>query len=414
MLAELFSVQQLQALIAFSSAMHIGLGLMLAMVWHTRRTSAGFGWWALTEFGIGIAHALILLQTRSPSTVALLTYNSLYMLYPVVYEVGLRRFLGWAPGPWARGGPLLALVSILVFTATTLSGAALHERIVLFTTISSAQLIWLSVVMIEVARTHPAYRIVLALVLTQWIQITLHLARGADHYALLGSGQGGSLAGDVWMGPVLFATVLFSTLRASVDLVLIHIRVEQELQASLRELEQRANRDALSGLASRSFFESCFPLVQAGATRMGRELRLVLIDIDDFKRINDACGHPTGDAVIRALGQALARTLRQDDVAGRMGGDEFAVLLADCSAHDLPVCLSRMRSAFAEELASLAVGRVTLSLGGAVCAVHDDFAAAYHRADMALYAAKSGGRDRCHVWPEQGSAPELLPLMASY
>ncbi|MCB1637127.1 MAG: GGDEF domain-containing protein, partial [Xanthomonadales bacterium] len=120
------------------------------------------------------------------------------------------------------------------------------------------------------------------------------------------------------------------------------ISERQRLQAQLREL---AYADALTGLPNRRRFMDAAALEVTRARRQGTPLSLLLLDVDHFKRINDELGHPTGDAVLQALGQLLQRLNRANDVAGRIGGEEFAVLLPGADGSAAAAVAERLRQA---------------------------------------------------------------------
>jgi diguanylate cyclase (GGDEF)-like protein/PAS domain S-box-containing protein len=126
-----------------------------------------------------------------------------------------------------------------------------------------------------------------------------------------------------------------------------------------------------------------------------RRLCAIMFDIDDFKRINDTCGHAAGDRVLRDVAAACRASLRAGDVIGRYGGDEFVVMLPDTVAGDALLVAERLRQRVAQLAPPPPLGRVTVSLGVAgddwLC---PDVATLIGRADEALYAAKRAGKDR--------------------
>lgn len=168
----------------------------------------------------------------------------------------------------------------------------------------------------------------------------------------------------------------------------------RRMRAQNDELFRVGSVDSLSGLLNRMHWEDA---VNAGMARGCRDAAvMLLIDIDHFKPINDRYGHTVGDEVIEVVGSVIRNSLRKDDVAGRYGGDEFAVVLCEASMESAQAVAERIRSDVACALLAWTPSlHCTLSIGLARCpgvarAVSDWVRAA----DLALYRAKLGGRDR--------------------
>jgi diguanylate cyclase (GGDEF)-like protein len=164
-----------------------------------------------------------------------------------------------------------------------------------------------------------------------------------------------------------------------------------------RLVERQALVDGLTGLANRRSLEETLSSELARAARMGHELCLVLADLDRFKQVNDRFGHPTGDEVLRSFAQALAGTIRSGDVAGRWGGEEFALILVGVGVDggvELAERARRRTSAHPVETARGELVAVTASFGVAACTGAADVDELIDAADDALYAAKREGRDR--------------------
>lgn len=180
-------------------------------------------------------------------------------------------------------------------------------------------------------------------------------------------------------------------------LVLRVLSVMRERDAALVELSRLAGTDALTGLPNRRGFEATALALFAPR---GRRATVLLLDLDRFKAINDGHGHPAGDAVLRDAAATLVRHLRAGDVPGRLGGEEFAVLLPGTAPTDAMRIAERLRAAVAEEVAHPGgpSARVTVSIG--LAAVEAEGAprpaldAALAAADAALYRAKQAGRNR--------------------
>jgi diguanylate cyclase (GGDEF)-like protein len=136
--------------------------------------------------------------------------------------------------------------------------------------------------------------------------------------------------------------------------------------------------------------------------RSGMSMALVLIDLDHFKRVNDTYGHQVGDQVLQAFAQAAQSALRETDIIGRWGGEEFVVLLPDTFPADRAmIAVERIQAILAD--AQLCPGvpslRVSFSAGVAVPRTGESLDAMLERADRALYAAKEQGRRRAIVAP---------------
>jgi diguanylate cyclase (GGDEF)-like protein len=182
--------------------------------------------------------------------------------------------------------------------------------------------------------------------------------------------------------------------------VLVAWRTEAEA-----ELQLQAQTDPLSGLLNRRGWDSHATPLWSHARRHGLPLGLVMLDLDHFKHINDRYGHETGDQVIRELGSALRTTLRRSDVAARMGGEEFALLLTYSDEAAARTLFARLRLALEQLPISGLEGPVRVSAGLALLAPGDhNLEALRARADAALYLAKDQGRDRL-VLATTASAP---------
>ncbi len=162
------------------------------------------------------------------------------------------------------------------------------------------------------------------------------------------------------------------------------------------QLTTLAETDALTGLANRRVFDECLAAALAGTHAAGSPLCLILVDIDHFKRVNDTFGHEAGDGVIRELAARLRQVSRSGDLVARIGGEEFAWVVAGVGLEGAREVASRLLGAVRCRAFPVA-GRVTISAGVAEAAEGDDDAALRRRADAALYEAKRRGRDRAEV-----------------
>jgi diguanylate cyclase (GGDEF)-like protein len=176
------------------------------------------------------------------------------------------------------------------------------------------------------------------------------------------------------------------------------------LQGVIDALCDLSSRDALTGLANRRSFEAAVAREIDRVARSGEPALLLLLDIDHFKRVNDTYGHAVGDVVIKAVSEALLECVRPMDLAARIGGEEFAVILPNCPPAFGQTVAERLRARVEGKVISIGptqhVG-VTVSVGGAYAPqwVRSSPTLWSERADLQLYRAKSEGRNRTCMEP---------------
>jgi diguanylate cyclase (GGDEF)-like protein len=172
--------------------------------------------------------------------------------------------------------------------------------------------------------------------------------------------------------------------------------LNMQLQTLARQLEYRATHDALTGVLNRGAIieMTTQALLSTGAV-------MIVLDIDHFKQVNDEFGHPAGDAVIQGIVGCLRKIVGDNAAVGRVGGEEFTVLMPGGKLEEGVQMAEAMRQAIAEHVFPHPVNRsITASFGVSANAVGTRFDTAYGLADTALYHAKRTGRDRVEVADE--------------
>jgi diguanylate cyclase (GGDEF)-like protein len=163
-------------------------------------------------------------------------------------------------------------------------------------------------------------------------------------------------------------------------------------------LKHMATHDPLTDLLNRRAFADAAEKQMSAAARLRHPVAFLMLDIDHFKSINDTYGHGAGDQVLSKLAASMRSGLREDDVLGRLGGEEFAVLLAGCTPEQATLIAERVRTIFATTIVDLYDGRrvtATVSIGLVVAEnAPSSIEPLMLEADKALYAAKAGGRNR--------------------
>jgi diguanylate cyclase (GGDEF)-like protein len=167
-----------------------------------------------------------------------------------------------------------------------------------------------------------------------------------------------------------------------------------------QELQNLANIDGLTGLYNRRWMNEFFKRQIGRALTDNKPLALILADLDNFKTINDNCGHLVGDEVLFAVASVLRQQIRPADLLARYGGEEFAIILPDTSPIQAKLIAERIRTSI--ESTSIEFNNnlninITISLGVTNLMLGDDINNLLTRADYALYQAKANGRNRVEI-----------------
>jgi diguanylate cyclase len=231
------------------------------------------------------------------------------------------------------------------------------------------------------------------------------VAEGAEHY-----GEVLADFSDKANGPSgTFESAVTEVLGETKHMAQSSRALEEKLQASSREivtlrqhleqLEKEVSTDALTGVANRKRFDVALREAFKAANKSTSQLSLIMIDIDHFKQFNDTYGHQLGDQVLRLVARYLTDCIKGNDLAARYGGEEFAVILPRTRLVDGLHVAEQIRAHVASKSVvnrrtGQALGQITLSLGVAEYQTGETPAELIHRADEALYLAKSKGRNR--------------------
>jgi diguanylate cyclase (GGDEF)-like protein len=181
------------------------------------------------------------------------------------------------------------------------------------------------------------------------------------------------------------------------------------LKQTMERLRAEADRDYLTGLMNRRRFRTALGNEVERWRRYDLPFSMLMIDIDHLKRVNDMHGHSAGDRVIRHTASALVELSRDNDTSARLGGEEFALLLAGTDDTKAFVAAERLRQSVSSSAVE-GVGIITVSIGIATCPAHaTSERALYAASDAALYRAKDDGRDRTGVAPLISATQKAAP-----
>lgn len=194
------------------------------------------------------------------------------------------------------------------------------------------------------------------------------------------------------------ANINYKSLSRIINNTLEKHRLKKEVKIAVKKMAEMSIRDELTGLYNRRYFIEALERELAGAKRHKRELVLCMMDLDHFKKVNDAYGHPVGDMVLKGVAKMLKQSVRQSDITCRYGGEEFAAILPDTNikaARTLCERFSKMveTKQFDHNASHF---RVTISMGVAYYSKELDpsLETFIRLADDALYRAKNEGRNR--------------------
>ena len=211
----------------------------------------------------------------------------------------------------------------------------------------------------------------------------------------------GSEASTSKLRQAVIAVGAFDYFQIPEEVELLGLRANQlvRLRQSIDRLRAEADLDYLTGLANRRRFRVALKRELERWRRHGAPCALLMLDIDHMKAINDEHGHPFGDVVIRHIANKLTQVSRDNDTAARLGGEEFALLLAGIDDAKAELAARRLLRIFSEQSIE-GVRNVTVSIGLAACPAHaDSERTLYAASDAALYVSKNEGRNQVSVAP---------------
>jgi diguanylate cyclase (GGDEF)-like protein len=371
------------------------LGLLLLFVWVQNTTVTAVAWWGFAHLLRAVSVVLFGFYGSVPDLVSIDVANAVLFTAFALTWTGARVFDHLRPQPIL----LFAGAALwLVVCRTPLVADSFNVRILISSAIITAYT-WATAYEFWRGRSEP--------LVSRWPAIFMLFAHGALYLLrtpfgamLPWSPSGNDVFESVWLTVLSFEALLFTIAIAFILLAMAKERTEYRHKTA-------ALIDPLTGVPNRRAF------LQDGEAQLHsqavnpRPLAVMLLDLDNFKSINDRFGHATGDRVLRLFAEVASRSMRRMDAFGRLGGEEFAALLFDVTRERALAVAEEIRANFAAA-SSEVDGRpvvATVSIGIAIS--HDaglDLAALLAQADHALYRAKDNGRNRIEI----GSAELVL------
>lgn len=368
--------------------------IAMLLVWSTQKTYPGFGLWAAGNAAAAVGFTLIILRGILPDLLTIVLANGLFLASPLCYFEGTRRFRG--AGNYRAFSAVAILVMLLAmsyfrFVEDHISIRIVIVSVVIGTVYGLTAWEFLRPLPFVLRRTRWSLSILFAsyslFLLIRACIVSTHM----DPHDLFTPNTIGT---GTFLLPILLGmswTLGFIILNSQ--------RMEFDLKNAHKELQQIAMTDFLTGLVNnRHFFETGEREIQR-ARRYNHSLSVLMLDIDYFKSVNDTHGHAGGDEVLKAIAVISKALLRETDTCGRLGGEEFAVLLPETDIEGAWAMAERLRSAIANTpmTAGHATVKITISVGVAQSLPVDAcLEVTLRRADKALYEAKAAGRN-CSV-----------------
>jgi diguanylate cyclase (GGDEF)-like protein len=356
------------------------LGILLLFSWMQNRAVRAVAWWGCANLLRSLSIGLYGMYGVLPDVITITAADVILFSSYAVTWTGARIFDGRSPRP----GSLITGATIWLlacqfseFSQASAIRASLSAGII-------ATFMWLTAYEFWRGRAEG--------LLSRWPAIFILFANGAVFLlrspliAQLGWQTDQPVFSSAWLTVISTESLLATISTAFILLAMAKERAELGHKTA-------AKTDALTGLANRrSFFQEAARLIASGS----RPVALLMIDLDHFKSINDQFGHAVGDKVLKIFAQTSVGHLRPTDLVGRLGGEEFAVLLMNASQEGALLVAERLRSAFAAAAATVdgLPIHATASVGLSLLHPGQDMSALLDLADQALYRAKATGRNR--------------------
>jgi diguanylate cyclase (GGDEF)-like protein len=368
------------------------LGLLLLLVWIQNTRVHAVIWWAAADLMRAASVMMYGLYGAAPDLISIDLANViLFSSFGVTWN-GARVFSGRPALP----GSLIAGAVLWLLAAQWPGFEAGSEVRSQLSSIIIAGCVWLTAYEFWRGRKEP--------LVSRWPAILLFITHGAMFLlrtplnSLLHDNETDTVVSSAWLSVLSLEAFLMTIATAFILLAMSKERTELRHKTA-------AMIDPLTGLLNRRAFLADAEALLRRQIARDRPIGVLLIDLDHFKSINDRFGHAVGDKVLQVFAQTTRASLRQTDLIGRLGGEEFTVVLADASRDNAFLVADRLRNAFAADAGVLdgQTLHATASIGVAVIVdPEQDLAQLITLADQALYLAKARGRNRVEVAPIDG------------
>jgi diguanylate cyclase (GGDEF)-like protein len=388
------------------NSMCVSLSLTALTLW------AGIGWrrvrlhlWTMALIWQSVGWALMSAGTQwrfgrafQAAGVLSLVVGSSTMLVTACHYVGRKYGRVWVAGP-----ALLTAGLLFIFSE-------IRDKRLIVDTVMGSQFCWLSLILLPRRRDERSMR-------WRWLAFGVCVTLGAWCASRAVIAFYEPAAAVVTGAPrwITSAGAVFEMIWPAIFSVCFLLAHRDEAESALRDL---AMLDGLTGLLNRRALMECAATKLATVRRQGQRLAILMIDVDHFKSINDLRGHQVGDEVLKQFAEALRGCVRQEDIVGRYGGEEFCILLSVTDLEDARSMDARLRARLDRVCRERFGFDVSFSAGAVEVgdARHVDFEALLQLADRALYEAKNAGRGRLivQIADQSGAQSATSNVIASF
>ena len=368
------------------------LSLVMVFVWRTNKTYNGFGWWTLANLAGILGFLLLGLRAQLPDLISIVIANTVACSSMGLTLVGTRRFLG-------RSGAEVFVGAALLLHAVALAWFTYIDpdtvmRIYVSSGLSAMFGIRCDYEFITVKKNDRLFTTIFAATVHAIFSIFMigrmaltHIFSNIDNFY-----------SPDWIQSLTFTMFITFLVTWTFNFLMLNSeRVQRELKTTQVELEKLATTDFLTSISNNRRFSEISENEMRRARRFNHPLSVIVLDIDRFKEINDTYGHAAGDLVLLRIAEIGKAGLRGVDTIGRLGGDEFGILLPHTDLSGAEIVAETMRVAIEEAVIDSSAGpiKIMASLGIAEMKASDrDIKSILERADALLYEAKRGGRNR--------------------
>ncbi len=382
------------SVLSLITAMAVMAAALLTLFGTTQRVYRGFWWWVAAQWLLSLGLFLQSLEPYWPMSAPLA--HALELQWPIVVLKGLRYF--YARREWRIPAAVDACLLAAGFAAWLLVRAvAPHPdtEVLTFSAVNGALHAYAAInaLMLPEVRRSSALKVFIFMAASATVAQCLRAAL----LSALHAEQGLAMLAQGLLTGTSAVTLVY------LGLLLTFERTERNVRISQRRLKFLADTDILTGVPNRRhFYERAERAInETSVTRNA----LLMFDIDHFKQVNDRLGHAAGDEALRQVALCTRQTLRSVDVAGRLGGDEFGVLLPATSIEEAMAVTTRIVELLERRQVAPHVVRVSLSFGVVQMAPNESITDGLRRADQALYEAKRQGRGRVVAASGAAQAP---------